>query len=226
MYSEQSPKKSVEFNFTGFGPFGNITQNPTTELVKTIINWKKNGEVNWKIGDAQVLEVSAKAADTYVQEIIKRIDERRKEDANTIQIIIHFGVYSGSKEFRLELHGYNEANFRIPDMLNFSPKQKKIKAAFPIEHYFRTIFPIEKLEVMLKKYPVCLSTDPGRYLCNYIYYSTMYEGYKRDIPSIFIHVPEFKDVCQEKQENFIKDFVSSVNQILAAELSDYNSVKV
>jgi len=48
----------VEFYVTGFGPFHNITENPTSILVNSLIEQEKN---SYNIISAEVLEVSTVA---------------------------------------------------------------------------------------------------------------------------------------------------------------------
>ena len=65
-------------------------------------------------------------------------------------------------------HGL-EADFRCPDNDGNIVRNQKIDTKLPREHYYRTTLPIELAGLRLKdRFPVQLSVDPGRFLCNYI----------------------------------------------------------
>ena len=46
-----------------------------------------------------------------------------------------------------------------------------------------------------KNYKVKINNDPGRYLCNYIYFTSIHHAHN-DLKSasLFIHVPEFDEI--------------------------------
>jgi len=212
--------QDVVFNFTGFGPFLNVTNNPTMELVESLKEWKKNSEFSSHIGDVRWLDVSADAVNEYIEKIIKEIEEAEKNTSSVKQVLVHLGVYAGSSTINLEKHAYNCADFRGPDNKGYQPREEKISKKYPLEHYFRTFYPVEEIHKRLaNKHKVKISDDPGRYVCNYIFYTSMNEGYKRDIPSIFIHVPEFDKISKQEQEEFIKDFIRVSRELLLEELS-------
>lgn len=55
-------------------------------------------------------------------------------------------------------------------MKNNKCKNEKIFDKYPLEHYFRTMLPIEDITKKLKYegFNAAVSEDPGRYICNYI----------------------------------------------------------
>lgn len=62
-----------------------------------------------------------------------------------------------------------EADFFSPDNHNNTLKNQKIDTQLPREHYYRTILPVEMAcRRLSNRFPVKISTDPGRFLCNYI----------------------------------------------------------
>jgi pyrrolidone-carboxylate peptidase len=78
-----------------------------------------------------------------------------------------------SRVVRLEQVGYNVADFRIPDERGYVAKNQVIHEGEPSE--IRTQVPVEDMLPVLKAvHPrVALSTDPGRYICNYVYYHSL-----------------------------------------------------
>ena len=82
-----------------------------------------------------------------------------------------------------------DASFACKDERKNQFFQKQIDKNMPLEHYYRTMMPITKIcEELEKDFRVEISNDPGRFLCNYIYYLSLQYGYKNNIPSIFVHV--------------------------------------
>ncbi len=89
-------------------------------------------------------------------------------------VFLHLGVNAKSKEFNLEQFGYNVANFSIPDERGWVAQQEvivteeveSIQTKLPLEDIFPGM-----LEVNSKAQ---LSTDPGRYICNYVYFHSLH----------------------------------------------------
>ena len=63
----------------------------------------------------------------------------------------------------------------------------------PLEFDFKTKIPIEKILEKLKKnkFKVEISNDPGRFICNYLYYLSLKYGNDNDVPTLFVHVINF-----------------------------------
>jgi len=221
MASNNSTVQDIVFNFTGFGAFLGITKNPTTELIGSLQNWIKENQCEFQVGDVRVLNVTADDCKKYISEIMSELEKKEAENPQSKQILVHMGVDDSAQKISLEIHGYNNADFGGPDNNNYCPINEKINKTFPLEHYFKTIIPIEKVCTALQsKHKVQISDDPGRYVCNYIYYSSLCEGYKKGIPSIFVHVPSFKTISKEDQEAFIKDFIKTLRECLLQEFTD------
>lgn len=216
MDSDQPQIKDIAFNFTGFGPFLSIETNPTSVLIQSIKTWTDKGELNFNVSDARVLTVAAQDCREYVSEIVASIEEKQKASPGIKQILVHMGVDDGAEQICFELHGYNTADFGGgPDVKGYCPENEKINGDLPLEHDFRTVLPIEAIHSALQaKHKVALSVDPGRYICNYMYYLSLTNGEKKGIPSLFIHVPAFSQIDKENQEAFLKDFMKVTREAL------------
>ena len=60
-------------------------------------------------------------------------------------------------------------------------------------------------------HPVIVSTDPGRFVCNYTYYYSLTKTqHDEQVYSLFVHVPPFSVVPQEEQ---LKTIVAIMNCI-------------
>jgi pyrrolidone-carboxylate peptidase len=53
------------------------------------------------------------------------------------------------------------------------------------------------VEELKKNYKVAVSNDPGRYLCNYIYFSSLQNSEQYlNVHPLFVHVPEYSVINQ------------------------------
>ena len=138
--------------------------------------------------------------------------EPHLKEAEVKQVVIHLGVAGGRKQYSLETCAYNEASFSIPDNRGEQFQQTCIVEGKKLGHVNKSCLPLPKVKhamTILKKselmYPIGLSTDPGRYLCNYIYYASSHCCEGMEVPVAFIHTPTIPvedigtgadDICQ------------------------------
>lgn len=100
----------------------------------------------------------------------------------------------------LEAFAYNEINMRIPDNQGILLKD----ATIGIEPYYQTPFDLSKL----CRPGIQVSHDPGRYLCNYAYYSM---GMKH--PNVlFIHVSASLDTIAQ-QTQLLEEVIYEIETI-------------
>lgn len=89
-------------------------------------------------------------------------------------ILLHLGV-GRSEGFRLESCAYNEASFRIPDIQGYQPWENPIVAdpSQTVGQCYETSLDLDGLQnKMQRDFPgiaTVVSTDPGRFVCNYVY---------------------------------------------------------
>ena len=199
---------SIEFHLTGFGSFKEVDVNPSSILVKKLEEGLKEKPIPGVIiGTTRVLEVEPKACIKGVESILEAIEIKKNPD--TKYAIIHFGVARSRSNFTIEAKGYNKDNFSMKP--NVIPIIKDITCGHSIE----TIIPYTAITTNLQHlgFSVDISTDPGSYLCNYIYYVSLYKTLPSHIPSLFVHIPKFDFVPEAKQVEFayelLKEFKRS-----------------
>ena len=169
---------------TGFTVFSNHTVNPTEILVK---KFQSINDIN-----AQVVPVS------YVES--SRV-------ARTIEgkVLLMMGLAAGRKEISLERYAWNESKASIPDCDGILCNGGKINKEG--DERLETNIDIAEIERRLidEGIPTKISTDPGRYVCNNIYYTALSSSNR---PSLFVHFPLLADMDEEKQEKALGVIIS------------------
>ena len=150
---------------TAFEPFGGKTWNASEMILKQLPNHY----------DKCVLPVALDASKHKIDNLI--IDQ--------YDTIVMLGE-ADRTELSLEAFAYNEINMRIPDNEGIQLKGAKIGT----EPYYQTPFDL----AMLEKPGIQISNDPGRYLCNYVYYLM---GMKHP-KVLFIHVSAKLDTIEQQ----------------------------
>ena len=174
---------------------------------------------------------------------------------NSILILIHLGVDSNATTFRLEQCAYNTNDFRVPDERGYQPRQECIVRSHPLDTPFETLLNIPELLTQLTtttttnsstdapiidQSPVVLSDDPGRFVCNYTYatsltqfkcyHNTTLDGSNNDdddgstntketftsnqqstpVRSLFVHVPPFEVIPERDQLIFLGRLMEAI----------------
>ena len=246
--------RSTHVVLTGFGSFSGVALNPTQQIIEILR--KEEEDDCWIIQSTahrtvelttEILEVSTVAASEFLDKIaIKFADKINSLSSSTttsfsdddILIFIHLGVDGNATNFKLESNCYNNMTFRVPDERGFQPSGILIEpTSKAFDEACRTTIPLGEVDMALKAagYPVVISTDPGRYLCNYIYFKSLqftsnlnHTQHQRQLRggvlgltntesprknkhhSLFIHVPPVTVVPLEKQCLFIKSAIQSI----------------
>eukprot|EP00981_Chlorochromonas_danica_P008403 scaffold2187_cov182-Ochromonas_danica.AAC.4 len=233
--------KKKHFVITGFGQFHGVTDNPTTTLVNHLsalpqYNNNNNDDDNDNDEfDFTILEVSVQACQNFISQLEERWKSKRQqiiiqnqtENEEEIYYFLHLGVDSRSEKIKLEQCAYNNMTFRVPDETSYQPDQQSILSSHSLEECCQTNYALtdifEKLQTSnpLARDRVVLSTDPGRFLCNYIYYSTLnysemvsqQEKKKVLSKSLFVHVPPFEVIDFSVQLSILQSLIQVVQEM-------------
>ena len=152
-----------------FGPFGQNLKNSSEEVAKFI---------DYENVDKIRLEVKYQKDFQTLKEALFH---------NHYDLIIMLGQARGREAISLEARATNLNNPKAPDEDNFLPNEEIFEGS---SHYLYTKIDLESLLANLKTQNVSISKNAGSFLCNFIYYSCLHEI---NIPSLFIHLPAFKD---------------------------------
>ncbi|KAJ8716950.1 hypothetical protein PYW08_005349 [Mythimna loreyi] len=192
--------KEEKVLITGFGPFGECKPNPSWEAVNAIDTGKNYGSnIEWV---KEKVEVSYEYVNQTVQDLL---------DKEKPHLIIHVGVDPKVKCLQLEKQAYKHGYIKHKDIHDKLPPQGVNPS--PGNKCYATIFNVEALADEYNKHHAEdnlraeTSTDAGRFLCEYIYYTSLSyrkphedkENQRKDrIPTLFVHVP-FDNYYKPKQ---------------------------
>ena len=174
---------------TGFTVFGSHSENPTSILAEKL---GKEENVN-----SRVLPVSFSRAPSEAMALEGKA-------------LLMTGLAAGRKEITLERFAYNEKKASIPDNDGETGEGGKLKEGG--KERLETTVDLDALLSLLVKneIPASISTDPGRYVCNALYYSALLDGGR---PSLFVHFPSLPDMSLETEERALRiilDYLSSI----------------
>lgn len=134
----------------------------------------------------------------------------------TVQLWVHFGVHSSATTLLLEQVAWNEMDFRVPDQAGYQPSNLPICSNDgDLKHSLACKLPLSAIcervtEGNESGALVKLSTDPGRFLCNYLYYLSLKETSNYGAHSLFIHVPPFETIAKETQLKLIHSLLTQL----------------
>ena len=160
---------------TAFGPFGGREKNASSLVLHEL------REILPEIR-TRVLPVDAVLAPSRLRQAIRSIRP---------SVLIMLGEAAGSTAIRLETTAWNEKTFRIPDIAGRMPSAVPIRRGAP--ESMPSTLPLQAIHLRLGGlgHPVSFSSDPGRYLCNQLFFSALdfLETNAMPIPAGFIHLP-------------------------------------
>ena len=198
---------------TGFGPFMGVEQNPTSTLCDTLKKYVQQGvvpegvdkeilkefdEAGIALEGLKVLEVAAEPCRSEVPEIVKYLKEQKAERQGEA-VILHLGVASNRNAISLECRGVNEATFRVPDQRGYQCCGEEVVVDSSPVMFCSLHLPKILAELHDRGVKCEMSTDAGRFLCNYVFFQSLHAAKPFDIPVLFVHVPPFEGMDHAAQ---------------------------
>ena len=179
--------EKINLYLTGYGPFKTIKKNPA-EIVSNYIfdNKDKLNTLNTSILYNQIFQVTTENVDENINKLFNYI-EKNKTDNNSLHIIVSFGVAQSRKVNTIETLAHNY----ISDLI----KSKIIDESRPETFYSKNpVKSIVKGIQKMKEVKCKFSNDAGKYLCNYMYYTTLTKCLNdENVCSFFIHIPTLEN---------------------------------
>jgi pyroglutamyl-peptidase len=204
----------VTFVVTGFGPFRNARENPTTIIANRLVEYlKNNDQASLALRTStRIIETSAQAARCELDTMLLQ-----EQSPTFTTVYLHLGVNYKGTQFQLEQCAYNDATFRIPDEQGYQPRNKCIVDNVPLKSSLTTLLDLETIcDALHTMAPVIVSTDPGRFVCNYTYYYSLTKTRQTPgVHSLFVHVPPFGVISEETQMKVVMEILQCIDTQLS-----------
>ena len=234
----EETKETIIVVLTGFGPFGGVDENPSTLLIQALPAFLEEAQApqpqvgttdllkpTWKaqvkdrIQEMVIVETSAEGVTQALDELVHKISKLVTAETTKV-FCLHLGVNVSGTGYQLEQCAYNDASFRIPDQRGYQPNKAPILPEVPLGTTCETNCNISELvEQLSKTFPAIeskASTDPGRFVCNYLYYSSL-NKIQKELTSVestlFLHLPPFEKIPLEIQLEYLAELMRLVTRI-------------
>ena len=219
------PKLPICIYVTGFGPFMGVDDNPSSVICETLHKYVHEGippedvekeilqdfqAAGVSLEGLRALDVAAEACKKEVPEIHSYISTKIEGLPRVAAAVVHLGVAGDRSHISLECRGVNEANFRIPDVFGFQCCGEPVVPDSPPVLYCSLRLPEILAEMHDKGINCEISTDAGRYVCNYIFFQSLHAAAPHNVPVLFVHVPAFKDMVHATQVPLARSMLGSL----------------
>lgn len=170
---------------TGFGVFATNTVNPTEIIVNALSH------------DDGISSYILPVVYDRCADVIADIDG---------DIYLHLGLASSRNVITVEKYAYNEKRASSADNDGILFSGEKITADGP--GTLTTPFDAESIVDALAGSGIesHISSDPGRYVCNNIYYHSLSRGRK----ALFVHLPPFEKLAEERALGAVRTIIGEV----------------
>lgn len=174
----------VKILISAFGPFAGRPENASSLALRELK--RRNPSIHMRI-----LPVDSVVAPARLKRALRQLQP---------DVLLMLGEAAGDRAIRLERLAWNELDFRIPDIAGRQPRAKRIQKDGPASA--ESTLPLMAMERELREsgHEVVVSEDPGRYLCNQVFYLAMemLRGLPKTVPAGFIHLPLAADYPTER----------------------------
>ena len=196
------PHQNHKIVLSGFEPFGGLLQNPSQRVAEQL-----DGEI---INQYQVIGLVLPVVRWRCWELL--------HDAllsHNPAFVVALGV-SGRAQISLERTAYNFDRFLIPDNDGTLAEDRIVESAPP---QLPTGLPLNALHRTLTEngYESQLSVDPGRYLCNHLFFQLQYWSLAKAVTTGFVHLPKWPSQVEQPSRGHIPHCkqVDAVRTLLA-----------
>lgn len=192
---------------TGYGPFGPHSRNTSWQAVKIV------KERLWDNARVKLVVQEIPVDYEFVQQNVPRIwtgSDEAGGEGNAVLALIHVGVSGIASKITIETQAHNSGYFR-KDVNGKCPDEGRCVSecgGSGDEELLQTILDVQELvdcvnrckDSGLDAVEAELSTNAGRYLCEYVLYKSL-KTFK-DRRALFIHVPDAttKEKCDYTEE--------------------------
>ena len=169
---------------TGFGPFGDVSRNPSGWIAEQLALASPEGVQVI----SQVLPVTFEDAPAVLERFVKQHEHPAP------MALLSLGVHPGPS-FRLESRARPQPTSKSVDNAGITcfqgnPTSIQLKERTPS-------FDVADLHTALDLGDVSISTDAGGYVCDWVYQHLLAHGERLGVPALFLHVPPFEQTTEE-----------------------------
>ncbi|HEY2531143.1 MAG TPA: pyroglutamyl-peptidase I [Xanthobacteraceae bacterium] len=175
---------------TAFGPFPGAPFNPSAKLVQTLARRRRPALANVDLST----HVFATSYESVNRDLPKLLAQKP-------DIVLMFGLAGRTRQMRIETRARNAVSVLFPDASRYRPRRGVIVPGGP--RSFKGAAPFVRLLHAARKgaIPVRLSRDPGRYLCNYLYWRGLERAHNSRPLIQFIHIPSIGCTARPRRKN-------------------------
>jgi pyroglutamyl-peptidase len=194
---------SVRVLVTGFGPFPSIPRNASAFVALALANSPAAPGLEIATAIIPVIWASARGA---AREAVARF----QPDA-----ILHFGVSKRAFGFEIETRAFNMSGPREDHAGVVRPQKPLIQRGKPV--LVSTMPPLDLLRALTAEgLPAALSEDAGRYLCNALFYWSLYDGESDGRLVSFVHMPALDAEAEVEPRLTMEEAVAGARILIRA----------
>jgi pyroglutamyl-peptidase len=160
----------VKVLLTGFGPFGNVVDNPTSRLARVFDATST--------ADREVVGLSLPTSFARAPRLIAE-----RLAADRFDALLMLGVAASAHTVRIERFARRVAKVRMPDV------DDAIAGAMEGPEVLPVTIDVDAMEDALSFLEPEVSDDAGTYVCNHTLYSTLASHDRRGLRIGFLHLP-------------------------------------
>ncbi len=196
-------RPSVRVLVTGFGPFPGVPDNASAQLVRSLA---QSAQIPGIELFAEVLPVSWADAGRAAREAIARVEPHA---------ILHFGVSKRVSGFEIETRAFNTSGPKKDHAGLVRPGSPLDRSGMPV--LSATMPPAVLLRALRRGgFSAQLSRNPGRYLCNALFYWSLADAGSSSKPVSFIHIPALAPNANAGQGFPLKDATAGAHVLVRA----------
>ena len=199
----------ITFVLTGFGKFAGVENNPAEAIATSMEKYLADHQSKLSI-ETRAVAIDAKSIRLAILELIQK---PKVLEANRV-VFLHLGTLLESG-FKIEKRAFNCA-VDVPDARPPDVVVKDMEKNAVLESSL-------DVEALVSKMNGCSETvasyDTGRYVLNYLYFYSLYQvGLDlENSTSLFLNVPTFDKVPQDRQMDYVKTLMETIGEELQKE---------
>ncbi|XP_039190621.1 pyroglutamyl-peptidase 1 isoform X1 [Crotalus tigris] len=203
---------------TGFGPFGEYSVNASWIAVQELEKMGLGEDVDLHVYE---IPVEYQAVQRLIPALWKKHSPQKAFDLFSKQLVVHVGLSGMATTVTLEKCGHN-VGYRGLDNCHFCPGSECCIEGGPecIDSIIDMDAVCKRVSALGLDVTVTISEDAGRYLCDFTYYTSLYQSHGR---SAFVHVPPLgKPYSAEQLGRALQAIIEEMLNVLEQSESNIN----